>query len=53
MLETTYTGRVAVIELCVQYDNAGARALYDRQGFRVVQDLTELGFLVMQKPLPI
>lgn len=53
MLETTHAGQVHVIELGVQYDNTRARALHEMLGFRVVEDLAELGFLVMQKPLPV
>jgi ribosomal protein S18 acetylase RimI-like enzyme len=51
-LATTYAGPVDVMELGVQYDNVRARALYERLGFRVVKDLVDLGFYVMQKPLP-
>jgi ribosomal protein S18 acetylase RimI-like enzyme len=52
MLGARYRGRVDVIELGVQRDNVRAKALYERLGFQVVKTLEDLGFDIMQKPLP-
>lgn len=52
MLVQQYTGRKDAIELGVHESNSGARALYERLGYQTTQHLAELGFYVLQRPLP-
>ncbi|HVP57411.1 MAG TPA: GNAT family N-acetyltransferase [bacterium] len=50
-LESEFRGKVDVIELGVEQTNTAAKALYERQGFKVEQVLSELGFDIMRKHL--
>jgi ribosomal protein S18 acetylase RimI-like enzyme len=50
-LQEQYGGRVQAIELGVHRSNEKARALYERLGFRVVQQRDDVGFFIMQLPL--
>jgi arginine deiminase len=50
-LETEYKQRMVAIELGVHESNTRAIALYERFGYKTVNRLEDLGFLVMQKHL--
>jgi ribosomal protein S18 acetylase RimI-like enzyme len=52
MLVQQYTGHMDAIELGVHESNTRARALYERVGYRTTKHLAELGFYVLQRPLP-
>mgnify|MGYP005851884033 CR=1 FL=1 len=43
--------QVKAIELGVKEENVRARRLYEREGFKVVKLMREMGFMVMQKPV--
>ncbi len=47
-----YAGKMEAIELGVHKSNTQARALYERKGYHVVNHLADLGFYIMQCPLP-
>ncbi len=44
-----YAGRMDVIQLGVHDSNPRAKALYEREGFRIVQIMPEAGFTIMQR----
>lgn len=48
-LAREHASQVKAIELGVKDENVRARQLYEREGFRVVKSLREMGFTVMQK----
>jgi ribosomal protein S18 acetylase RimI-like enzyme len=50
-LANRYAGVMDAIELGVHESNTGARALYERLGYRTVKHLADLGFYVLQRPL--
>lgn len=50
-LEREYRSRVDTIELGVHQSNEGAKSLYEKLGYRTVNQLSELGFFIMQKSL--
>jgi ribosomal protein S18 acetylase RimI-like enzyme len=52
LLETEYASRVKAIELGVHQSNTGARQLYEKSGYRLVKQMPELGFDILQKPIP-
>lgn len=47
-----YANRIDAIELGVKDENIRARHLYEQEGFRVTDRLQEIGFTIMQKPIP-
>ena len=51
MLAKSYTGKMDKIELGVYKANAGAIKLYEKTGFNITNDLSDLGFFIMQKSL--
>jgi ribosomal protein S18 acetylase RimI-like enzyme len=50
-LEREHSGGVDALELGVHASNEGARALYERLGYRTIRTLNGVGFLIMQKDL--
>ncbi len=52
VLKAKYTGRMDAIELGVHDSNARARALCERSGFRLVERRDDVGFAILQQPLP-
>ncbi len=51
MLASTYSGKMETIELGVHESNVGARRLYERLGYQVVEYMDDLGFYIMQRSL--
>lgn len=51
MLVESYAGKLDAIELGVHESNRRALALYERLGYGAVRRLTDLGYVVMQRPL--
>jgi len=52
MLATKYRSTMDTIELGVHESNERAKRLYERLGYQTVKTLDDVGFYIMQKPLP-
>lgn len=52
-LEREYQSKMNAIELGVHRTNTGAKKLYAKLGYRVVRELPELGFEILQKSLMV
>jgi len=50
ILDENFRDRAKTMELGVHESNNGARALYERRGFKAVRKLDDIGFIIMQKP---